>query len=94
MERQILQKLNWDVTVPTAFRFLERFSKLAKLDDKMSALALYMTELCMVDVNMNKWQPSLLASSTIYVAQSVTDVKNSWSDFMKQQTGYSLSDVR
>jgi hypothetical protein len=55
MERQVLMKLNWDVTVPTAFRFLERFAKLAKLDDKMSSLALYMTELCLIDVNMNKW---------------------------------------
>ena len=33
MEKKILFTLDFDITLTTSFRFLERFSKLAKLDN-------------------------------------------------------------
>ena len=48
-----------------------------------------MLELCLVDINMNKWCPSLLACSSIFVGKKILELKKPWSNFMTQQTTYS-----
>ena len=53
MEKQILFALDFDVSLCTAYRFLERFSKLAKIDDVTFYLSHYILELGLLDSKMS-----------------------------------------
>ena len=54
MEREMLITLQFDVTTPSAYRFLERFRKLAITlnDDKVFYLAQYIQEIALLDASL------------------------------------------
>ena len=54
---------------------------------------MYMLELSLVEVQMNKWSPSLMACSTIYVANKILHRPAPWSSFMSAQTKHSEKEV-
>jgi|TARA_B110000285_G_C15069414_1_gene587049 G2/mitotic-specific cyclin-B, other len=82
MESSILQSLNFDLTYPTTLRFLERYSHITDCDSKLFSLARYMLELCLVEISMNKWNPSLLVCSAIFVSKKILERRNPWTRFM------------
>ena len=57
-------------------------------------MANYFINLALVDINMNKWQPSLVASSAIYVAKRICDVEVCWNQLLEKETGYKLSEIK
>ena len=71
MERKILFNLDFDIQQTSSYRFLERYSKIAKTDSPTFFLAQYLLELALLDSKMNQYKPSLLASTAIYVALRV-----------------------
>jgi len=56
----------------SSYRFLERYSKIAKVDSVVFFLAQYLLELALLDSKMNQYPPSLQASAALYVAMRVT----------------------
>jgi len=68
MENKILRALNFDVTFPTAFRFLERFAIKINIDSKIFVFARYLLELALTDCALLKYLPSVLAASAIYLS--------------------------
>lgn len=93
-ERDILMSLEFNITAPSAFRFLERYIKLSDSDDLIMNFARYITELSLVDSNYYKWRPSNIAASAIYVARKVLKRQSPWNAFMIQQSGYDERAVR
>ena len=69
MERSILEAIDFDVSQCTSFRFLERFSKLAKIDHVTFFLSQFMLELGLLDSKMSQFPQSLQAISAIYTAK-------------------------
>ena len=67
-EQSILFSLQFDIQQTSSYRFLERYSKIAKADSVTFYLAQYLLELALLDSKMNQYKPSLLASTAIYVA--------------------------
>ena len=53
MEKKILFSLDFDISLTTAYRFLERFAKLTKIDDVTFFLAQYILELGLLDSKMS-----------------------------------------
>jgi hypothetical protein len=53
MEKKILFSLDFDLSLTTSYRFLERFSKLTKLDNISFFLSQYMLELGLLDSKMS-----------------------------------------
>ena len=53
MEKKILFALDFDIELTTSFRFLERFSKIIKLDTVTFFLSQYMLEISLLDSKMN-----------------------------------------
>lgn len=92
-ELDILTTLDFNLTFPTSLRFLERYAKLAEADPYLFSLSKYMVELSLVEVSMNKWNPSLLASSALYVAKKILQRNPPWSHFMMAQTTHSQKEV-
>jgi cyclin B len=58
MERDILQSLDFNITAPSPYRFVERFIKLSGSDDLIMNFARYMIELALIETSMYKWKPS------------------------------------
>lgn len=53
MEKKILFALDFDISLTTSYRFLERFSKLGRIDNVTFFLAQYMLELGLLDSKMS-----------------------------------------
>ena len=78
--------IDFDLTFPTALRFLERYSIIAECNAEVFHLSNYMLELSIIEVKMNKWDPSVLASSCIYISKKIKEIAKPWSSLMTQQT--------
>lgn len=71
MEKNILLSLQFEIQQTSAYRFLERYHKIARADDIIFFLAQYLLELGLLDSKMNQYPPSMLASTALYVALRV-----------------------
>ncbi|KAE8008876.1 hypothetical protein FH972_005347 [Carpinus fangiana] len=69
MERLMVNTLQFDFSVPTPYVFMRRFLKAAKSDKKLEILSFFIIELCLVEYQMLKFPPSLLAAAAIYTAK-------------------------
>lgn len=69
MERKILMAIDFDVQQCSSFRFLERFSKLAKIDNITFFLSQFMLELGLLDSKMSQFPQSLQAIAALYTAK-------------------------
>ena len=68
MEHSLLSTLEFNVTIPSRYRFLERFAKIADASPKMLNLARYLIELPLIEQRMLKYTPSNMAASAVYLA--------------------------
>jgi cyclin B len=68
MEFSILTTLDFNVTSPSSYRFLERFSKIIYADTPLFNLARYLIELPLIEYRMLKYNPSNLAASALFLA--------------------------
>jgi hypothetical protein len=68
MEYLILSALSFDVTFPTANRFLERYIKLLGNDGDIMSYAQFFIELALIDIRMLQYDSSVIAASAICLA--------------------------
>lgn len=94
MELHILQKLKFDITFPTIYRFLERYHTLSDGSDEGSLLASYLSELCLIEVKMNKWLPSRIAASCIYISRKMLRQAFPWPKDLQQVSNLTERQVR
>jgi hypothetical protein len=71
MERTICNAIRFEVVVPTAAPFLARFSKAGQLDATGKKLATYIAELAGHDYGNLKYAPSMIAASSVALAQKM-----------------------
>ena len=92
MENEILSTLQFNITVPTSFRFLEVYSHYLKLDDNSFMFVRYLLELFLIEYRMIKYLPSILSASSIYIALKIT--KKIDANFVPIVTNYSEEKLR
>jgi len=92
MENEMLATFSFNITTPSSFRFLEIYNSFLKLDDNSFMFCRYLLELFLVDYKMLKYNPSLTASSTIYITLKIT--KKNESDLVPSLSGYSEEKLR
>ena len=68
MEYKMLSSLNFDITFPTQWSFLEIFRKNLKIDQKTFNLAWFLMELSLINYKMLKFKYSQIAASAIMIA--------------------------
>lgn len=71
LEFQVLKVLDFELTFPTCFRFLERFAQVAQADGLVYNLAYYLQELTIIDSHMKQFAPSKIAAASIYFARKM-----------------------
>lgn len=72
MENEMLRSLEFNITTPSAFRFLEIYSNFLNLDEHSFMFCRYLIELFLVDHRTNKFNPSLLSAGAIYITLKIT----------------------
>ena len=94
MELRMLEVLNYTLSVPTAYRFYERYARLAQLDQRSTFLGEFLLELSLLDTAIVKYKPSLVAAAGVYLARKMTDPTAVWGAGLTAATLHSDSEVR
>lgn len=108
MESKMLFNIEFGIIQNSAYRFLERYSKIAKADTVIFYLAQYLLELSLLDSKMSQYLPSMQASAALYVAMRVTVTDSQqrghsavqpanvscWTKLLQEQTGYASADLK
>jgi cyclin B len=94
MEVDILKVLQFTITVPTPWRLLERFTRLAEATECTGALSKYLLELPLVEYHMLKYRPSLQSAAAIFLAHKILKVEPAWSARLEALTTYSELQLR
>ena len=95
MEQAILATLDFNITTPSTYRFLERFSKIANADAPLFNLARYLIELPLIEYRMLKYCPSNVAASALFLAQKIMQRgEPAWNEIIQTHSGYSESQLR
>jgi len=96
MEFEILTRLNYDLTFPTILTFLARVTQLAGITHDLQAcfFAMYLCELSLVKVKLQSFEPSRIATASVYLTCKMMKVAPSYTMLMKNHIGYSEQQVR
>ncbi|KAJ7944069.1 Cyclin [Quillaja saponaria] len=89
MESLMLNTLQFNMSVPTPYVFMKRFLKAAEVDKKLELLSFFLIELSLVEYEMLKFLPSLLAAAAVYTAQCTIYGFKQWSKTCEWHTNYS-----
>ncbi|GMH22316.1 hypothetical protein Nepgr_024159 [Nepenthes gracilis] len=98
MESTVLNFLKFEMTAPTVKCFLRRFVRAAEAINEVPPLQLecmsnYIAELSLIEYNMLRYMPSLVAASAIFLAQYILmPSKRPWNSTLQHYTLYEPSD--
>ena len=76
MENDILDKIQFNMTYPTSFRFLEIFKKIINLKEIDFYRCRYFIENALFDYNCCHFSPSLIAATSIFLNYKINKTKN------------------
>ncbi|KAI4330407.1 hypothetical protein MLD38_028697 [Melastoma candidum] len=93
MESLVLNTLQFNMSLPTPYVFLRRFLKAAESGTKLEQLSFFLLELCLVEYEMLRFQPSLLAAASVYTAQCSLYGFRQWSKTCEWHANYSEHDL-
>ncbi|OMJ83903.1 hypothetical protein SteCoe_15058 [Stentor coeruleus] len=93
-EKSILKILDYNITVPSSYRFLERFSKISGLSLEQTSLARYLQELALIDYKMLKYSNSLIAAGSIYLMFKLKSIKPEWTGDLRKASGYTEDQIK
>ncbi|XP_047328506.1 G2/mitotic-specific cyclin-2-like [Impatiens glandulifera] len=101
MEKLMLNKLHFNMSVPTQYVFMTRFLKAAAASsslfqkkNELEILSFYMIELCLVQYESLRFKSSLMAAAAVFTAQCALEGENlDWSRTCEMYTGYSKEDL-
>ncbi|XP_068639758.1 G2/mitotic-specific cyclin-2-like [Aristolochia californica] len=88
MEKLMINTLQFNMSVPTPYVFMKRFLKAAQSDRKLELLSFFMVELSLVEYEMLKYPPSLLAAAAVYTAQCTLSRYRTWSRVSEWHSNY------
>lgn len=94
MECEILGALEFTLTTPSAWRFLERFMMIAQTEETYQSFARYLLELALVEYHMLKYRLSLVAAAATYVAMRAHRRDWSWTPSLIKATHYTESHLK
>ncbi|KAL5580298.1 hypothetical protein UlMin_012740 [Ulmus minor] len=91
MEKAILGKLGWYLTVPTPYVFLARYIKASvPFDEELENMAFFLAELGLIHYSAaTSYCPSIMAAAAVYAARYTLDKNPFWTETLEHHTGYS-----
>jgi len=72
LENHMLSCLEFNITTPSSFRFLEHYANILKLDEISFMFCRYLLELLLVDSKTNRFSPAHQSAAAIYITLKIT----------------------
>ena len=95
LETRILVDLSFDITVPTAFRFLERFSRISPKYNSAMDFGEFVIELANYDPTITfEVLPSEIAAVALYAGGIATSGIKKWTKPLERATGVSSARLK
>lgn len=94
MEGSIVNSLKFNLTVPSSLRFLERYSRVEKLDKRSFDLSQYLLELSLVEYKFVKFPESMKACAAIYLTNKLFKRAVCWTDVTAAHAQYTEAQIR
>ncbi|XP_075522537.1 cyclin-A2-2-like [Primulina tabacum] len=100
MEGRVLNYLGFQLSIPTAKKFLRRFIHAAQISYEIPSvelefLANYFAELTLIEYSFLKFLPSLIAASAVFLARWTLDQSDHpWNPTLEYYTMYKTSDLK
>ena len=92
MEEKILKALNYQISIPTIYKFFVRYLNAGHANKKLIFLSSYILEESLLSYDMIKYKPSQLAAAAVLIARN--DVgRNNWSPNLLKYSLYRKEDV-
>ncbi|XP_014665012.1 PREDICTED: G2/mitotic-specific cyclin-A-like [Priapulus caudatus] len=94
MEHLVLKVLSFDVAVPTALCFLQRFAYMCQCDDKTTSLAMYLSELTLLNAEVFlKYLPSTIGAAAMMLANHAMG-REPWPMDVQMFSGYQVEQLQ
>jgi len=95
MEKDILLTMEFKLTAPSAYRFLQRYRRLSMPlnDDEVFFFAQYLQEISLLDASLLRFKPSQLAAASLILSAKQLKKINAWNSEMEKYSGYKESDL-
>ncbi|PNH04296.1 Cyclin-A-1 [Tetrabaena socialis] len=87
MEEEVLKKLKYELTVPTAKTFLRRLLQVCNPDDQLHFISNYLTEISLMEASMLNYLPSEIAAAAIYLGNLIL-ARAPWSSTLEHYSYY------
>ena len=96
MENNILKSLEFNVTNPSPLRFLEILKQYLKLPEKTFIYCQFLLELSVINYNMIKYNPCILAACSIYLEHMLQERKNDniWKDYSYMDLLWEVTQIK
>lgn len=94
MEKNILNSLGYQLTVPTPYVFLQRLLKAIRAEKKVAMLSQYLLELALVNYNMLIFTCSEIAAAAVYTANKCIYSAECWNYLLERHAVYNLDELR
>ncbi|KAF6990782.1 hypothetical protein CFC21_007940 [Triticum aestivum] len=88
MEKNILNSMAWNLTVPTPYVFLVRFAKAAGSDKELEHMIFFFAEMALMEYGLVTVRPSLVAAFAVYAARCTLKRSPIWTETLKHHTGF------
>mmetsp|Transcript_15432 Transcript_15432/g.42427 ORF Transcript_15432/g.42427 Transcript_15432/m.42427 type:complete len:496 (-) Transcript_15432:23-1510(-) len=94
MECTMLTTLSFDISVPTAAHFFDRWQGANLCDKRHKEVTHFLAELALLEISMIRYAPSHLVAAATLLSNELIGRTQVWPSAMVQQTRYSESDLR
>ncbi|PHU07648.1 Cyclin-B2-3, partial [Capsicum chinense] len=93
MEKLMVNALQFDMTVPTTYVFMRQFLKASQSDKKVELVSFFFIELCLIEYEMLRFPPSMLAATAVFTAQCTLGVSREWNTTCKKHSSYNKNQI-
>ena len=93
MEYDMLQVLEFEVSVPTSHLFVSKLSQMAGCDDRTTSFAIYLNELSLMSLDFLQFTPSKVAAASVALARHTLG-QTIWPESMSKSSGHSMRDLQ
>ncbi|PHT75845.1 hypothetical protein T459_19367 [Capsicum annuum] len=91
MEKLMVNALQFNMIVPTTYVFMLRFLKVSQFDKKL--VSFFLIELCLVEYEILRFPPSMLAAAAVFNAQCTLGVFREWNVACEKHSSYGKNQI-
>ncbi|KAF3628584.1 Cyclin-B2-3, partial [Capsicum annuum] len=93
MEKLMVNALQFNMTVSTTYVFMRQFLKASQSDKKVELVSFFFIELCLVEYEMLRFPPLMLAATAIFTAQCTLGVSRKWNTTCEKHSSYNKNQI-